>query len=406
VQTVTQPDTTVAADPPKGSPARLSVRTLRRLLRDAGRLTARLTRTLRRSKRKGPPAPAAAQAAQAPPAPAAPAEFAAHFSAGDPQERDGWVRRWAPLAFRAGDFDLPRIGPFRIGPEHIKAAVQEQPEGGYPIGDEHNKRSALMRRAGGSYGRAKLVPAPDYSAFGVETWFPDPVHRLLGPGPVGLSAHWCPLTKRLKQIDLTDNPRIDGAGLAALFSKEPDVTPTATPPAAAPAPAPAQPDLAARLADMEKREADYKARLEASERRQKESDDKLAAERDKRLLAEAAAFAREQGAGYGKDGRDLLAEAYFSLAADDREHGEATFSREGADAPRKGSRLDLLKKLVAKFREAPTVLDRDAYRGGAAFSNDAGPDAEAAKRKADRERMLAATDVGRRVLADEKNGAK
>jgi hypothetical protein len=367
--TSTQPDTSVAPAP-AGSPARLSVRTLRRLLRDAGRLSARLTRALRRSKKKAPARDA--DGAQPAPPPDAPAGFAAHFSADDPQERDGWVRRWAPLAFQAGTYDLPKIGPYTVTPAHIKAAVEAQPPEGYPIGDEHHLGpSAVRRRAGGCFGRARLVPSPDYRLFGVEAWFPPAVHAVLGPGPVGLSAHWT-ADKRLRQIDLTDSPRLDSAGLAALFSKGDDVSTLATPPPAAPAAAPpAQPDLAARLAEMEKREAEYKARIEASESRQKAADAALAAERDKRLLAEAAAFAREQGAGFGKDAKDLLAEAYFSAASDDREHGEATFSRDGA-AARKGGRLDQLKSLWAKARERPGVLDVEKYRHGAEFAHDPG----------------------------------
>jgi hypothetical protein len=300
-------------------------------------------------------------------APAVLVEFAAQPGAagGD------YVTRKAPVIFRAGRYEFQDAPPFEMSPADIKAAAA-----GFapvPLFDQHNGETSVFH---GKLGELTAVePSADGSRVSGTVRVPKWLDDLFKGVALPLSATWDRATKRLKNVALLTNPRITDARLEAAFAaahpEEATTVSTETANLSATPPVVAAPDLTARLADMEKREADYKARLEASERRQKESDDKLAAERDKRLLAEAAAFAREQGAGYGKDGRDLLAEAYFSLAADDREHGEATFSREGAE-PRKGGRLDLLRKLVAKFREAPTVLDKDAYRGGAAFANDPG----------------------------------
>jgi hypothetical protein len=295
------------------------------------------------------------------------------FAAAPGPEAGGWVTRRAPVIFRAGRYEFADAPPFEMTPEDIKAAAAGfEP---VPLHDTHRSDGSIFHGKLGELVAAE--PSADGAVFGGTVRVPKWLDDLFQGVALPLSATWDRATKRLRNVALVTNPRIDDARLEAAFAAahaHPEATTVSTETKEAP------PDLAARLAEMEKREAEYKARLEASERRQKESDDKLAAERDKRLLAEAAAFADKQGAGYGKDGRDLLAEAYFSLAADDREHGEATFSREGADAPRKGSRLDLLKKLVAKFRETPSVLHQDAYRGGAAFSNDAGDDPDGLKK--------------------------
>jgi hypothetical protein len=291
------------------------------------------------------------------------------FAAAPGPESGGWVTRRAPVIFRAGRYEFADAPPFEMTPADIKAAAAGfEP---VPLWDQHNSETSVFHGKLGEL--AAVEPSPDGGHVAGTVRVPKWLDDLFKGVALPLSATWDRVTKRLKNVALLTNPRIADARLEAAFAAA-HAPPEATAVSTEVKPPPADAD--ARLRDLERREAEWKAEREELKRQADRHAAQFAAERDKRLLAEAAAFAREQGAGFDAETKALLAEAYFSAAADDREHGEATFSLEGRAEPRKGPRLDTQRRLWAKAREKAeqgvALLRQDAYRGGAEFANDPG----------------------------------
>jgi hypothetical protein len=330
------------------------------------------------------------------------------FAAGPGPEAGGWVTRKAPVIFRAGRYEFADAPPFEMTPADIRAAAAGfEP---VPLHDTHRSDGSIFHGKLGELVAAE--PSADGAVFGGTVRVPKWLDDLFQGVALPLSATWDRVTKRLKNVALLTNPRITDARLEAAFAAAhapPEATTVSTETKEAP------PDLAARLAEMEKREAAWKAEREELKRQADSTAAAFAAERGKSRRKAAAEFAAALIHGErAADGRatpgqftpaarkalERLAE--FCLAYQD-DHGDATFSADGG-GEEKAALLATLREAVANLR--PRALSPGELTGAAQFANDAGPDAEAAQSKADRERMLGATDVGRRILAEEKNGAK
>jgi hypothetical protein len=150
-----------------------------------------------------------------------------------PSADDGdFVVKNADVVFKAGRYDFPPAdgGPFEMTADELKAALADLPAHGVPITDEHNPRSVFYRRGIGRFREPK--PSADYAHFGGKVRIARPLAEFLGPGPLRLSANWCRATKRLKDVSLTETPRIpEAAAFAAYaaFAKSEGDTPETTP---------------------------------------------------------------------------------------------------------------------------------------------------------------------------------
>jgi hypothetical protein len=130
-----------------------------------------------------------------------------------------YVVKDVEILFRADKYEFPaeQGGPFEMTAEEIKAALADFPAGGLPITDEHNEKSVFYNVGLGHV--AKPTPSADFSRFGVKAFLKKPVVALLPPGkPLKFSANWCRRTKRLKDVSLTERPRIEDAVAFAAFA--------------------------------------------------------------------------------------------------------------------------------------------------------------------------------------------
>jgi hypothetical protein len=185
--------------------------------------------------------------------------------------------------------------------------------------------------------------------------------------------------------------------------------PMSTP--ATPAPAP-PPELEARFAAQDKALADLKAETDALKRDNEAlKRDNVALQKDsraaheRRIKAEAAAFAREQQrAGIISRAERDDTEAEFAEAAleDLDAPREVTFS-DAEGKPAKGGRVDRLRARYARRPADPMRRERVADRDGdeALFSRDrpAGED-DGEMSQEEHERLLAGTERGRQILRE------
>lgn len=133
-------------------------------------------------------------------------------------DADDFVVKDVPLLFVADTYQFPAEagGPFTMSPEDIRAALAAFPEAGVPLTDEHAPRSVFYRLGLGTFTDPK--PTEDFARFGGKLRIKKPVLALLPPGPIRLSANWCRREKRLKDVSLTETPRIEGAAAFAAFA--------------------------------------------------------------------------------------------------------------------------------------------------------------------------------------------
>lgn len=150
-----------------------------------------------------------------------------------PSAADGdFVIKDVPLLFSAGvyPFSPEAGGPFSMTTEDIRAAIDNFPPEGVKLSDEHNVRSIFYRRGLGTFFAPKA--SADFTSFGGKLRVKRPVLDLLGPGPLKLSANFCRATKCLRDVSLTESPRIQGAAAFAAFAafaKSEGATPDTTP---------------------------------------------------------------------------------------------------------------------------------------------------------------------------------
>jgi hypothetical protein len=140
-------------------------------------------------------------------------------SADAPSAAEGdFVVKDVDLLFHEGEWDFPaeQGGKFSMTAEDIRAALADFPPAGVPVTDEHNVKSIFYGRGLGHFLDPR--PAPDFAHFGGRLRLKKPVADLLGPGPYKLSANWCRATKRLKDVSLTETPRIEDAVAFAAFA--------------------------------------------------------------------------------------------------------------------------------------------------------------------------------------------
>jgi hypothetical protein len=144
-------------------------------------------------------------------------EFSAPFAAGE-------VEKDIEVLFRAGPYDFApeQGGPFVMTPDDLRRAVEAWPAAGVPITNEHNARCVFK----GKLGKVHSPKAPaDFATFGAKARLRRPVLDLLGPGPIKFSVNFDRRTKTVKDVSLTDHPRIEDAvafsrDLEAAFSAE------------------------------------------------------------------------------------------------------------------------------------------------------------------------------------------
>jgi hypothetical protein len=136
-----------------------------------------------------------------------------------PSADDGdFVVKRAEVLFRAGKYDFPEAdgGPFEMTAEDIRKAVEAIGPDGVPLTDEHNPRSVFYRLGLGRFKSPK--PSADFGLFGGDVWLRKEVVPLVPPGPLRLSGNFCRRTKTLKDVSLTETPRIPDAAAFATFA--------------------------------------------------------------------------------------------------------------------------------------------------------------------------------------------
>jgi hypothetical protein len=143
--------------------------------------------------------------------------FAVAADAPSADEGD-YVVKDVDLLFRADTYEFsPELGgPFTMTPEDIRAAIAAFPPSGVRLTDEHNPRSVFYRLGLGAFTDPR--PTEDHARFGGKLRVKKPVLALLPPGPIKLSANFCRRTKTLKDVSLTETPRIEGAAAFAAFA--------------------------------------------------------------------------------------------------------------------------------------------------------------------------------------------
>lgn len=129
---------------------------------------------------------------------------------------DDLVERRAEVIFRAGTYPFAAAdgGEYTMTPEEIRrcCAAFTAP---VPLTDTHHRGSVFEGRLGKV---VALEPSADGRHFGGRALIPKWLHELFAGQPLRLSAVFDRLTKRLKEVALLTNPRIDGAALFTAFS--------------------------------------------------------------------------------------------------------------------------------------------------------------------------------------------
>jgi hypothetical protein len=299
------------------------------------------------------------------------------FAAAPGPESGGWATRRAPVIFRAGRYEFADAPPFEMAPDDIKAAAQSFSP--VPLYDTHRSETSIFHGKLGEL--AAVEPTPDGAALAGTLRVPRWLDQLFQGVALPLSATWDRATKRLKNVALLTNPRIADAAAfeaqleAAFAAAHPEATPVST--EVKPPPA----DADARLRELERREAEWKAEREELRRQAERTAAQFAAEQRKGRKKAAAEFAAAlihgERAADGKvtpgqftpAARPALQRlAEFCLAHQD-EHGDATFSNDDGTEARAGL-LAVLREAVANLR--PRALSAEELRGSAEFGHDPG----------------------------------